>query len=151
MGFLPVIVCKAAGMCGPCIWAMLDSDTINLPEVQVPFAVTRVNLPGSLRVGNAEDPWLQFMAEVGEADAENCGIIVNSFEEFEGEYVAILEPFFKKKGHAWCVGPLLLVNEVAIHDEAQLCPYIKLLSKQSDSNTVIYVGTQALLSATQMD
>ncbi|KAL7162859.1 hypothetical protein ACSBR2_043185 [Camellia fascicularis] len=155
MGMLPMAIGKAASLHSPCIRAMLDSDPINLSQVKVPFSLKRVNLPNSLQKGNADGPWLQFMAEVGEADADSWGFIINSFEEVEGEYVATIESFFKKKAYAWCVGPLLLVNQIeqeATSDD-QLCWYIKWLNKQLGLSGVIYIsfGTQAHVLNTQMD
>ncbi|XP_028105339.1 UDP-glycosyltransferase 90A1-like [Camellia sinensis] len=132
---------KATSLHSPCIRAMLDSDPINLSQVKVLFSLKRADLPNSLQKGNA--------------DADSWGFIVNSFEELEGEYVATLESFFKKKSYAWCVGQLLLVNQIeqeATSDD-QLCWYIKWLNKQLRRSGVICIsfGTQAHVSNTQMD
>ncbi|KAA8541550.1 hypothetical protein F0562_022702 [Nyssa sinensis] len=151
MGVLPMAVCKAASLHGPCIKANLGSDPIKLPELRFPFTLTQNDLPDSLWLANADDPWLQFMVEVGETDADSWGVLVNSFEELEGEYIASFESFLRNKAKAWCVGPLLLFDE--INDEDQSCSYIEWLNKQPGPNVVIYIsfGTQANMSDLQMD
>ncbi|XP_058180257.1 UDP-glucosyl transferase 73B2-like [Rhododendron vialii] len=115
------------------------------------------DLPYSLQIGDDEDPWIRFMIEVHKADISSAGFIVNSFEELEGEYLATLESFLENKANAWCVGPLLLVNnqvETGGDDlKNQSCPHIDWLDKQPVRNVVIYVsfGTQSHVSGAQMD
>ncbi|XP_059644232.1 probable UDP-glucosyl transferase 73B6 [Cornus florida] len=152
MGLFSMAASKAACVRGPSISAMLDSDPVHFPELEIPFTLTKADLPDTLKTANGDDPWLQLLAEVGEADANSWGIIVNSFEEIEGEYVAALESFYMKAAKAWCVGPLLLFNEFEKKEKDQCCSNIKWLDKQLGA-AVIYVsfGTQAHVTDMQMD
>ncbi|KAF3965981.1 hypothetical protein CMV_009888 [Castanea mollissima] len=72
-----------------------------------------------------------------------------NIEEIEGDYVGAFESNYCNEAKAYCVGPLLLYDEL---DAA----YIKWLDKYVESNqsgSVIYVsyGTQTHLSNDQMD
>ncbi|KAK3411180.1 hypothetical protein EUGRSUZ_J03157 [Eucalyptus grandis] len=101
----------------------------------------------------------QSFAKIGEADMNSAGLIVNSFEELEGDYVAALERFYCQGAKAWCMGPALLYDHNQIERPAgskQVDPsqsYIKWLDEHFGSGGVIYVsfGTQAHLSDVQMD
>ncbi|KAL6996136.1 hypothetical protein U1Q18_006274 [Sarracenia purpurea var. burkii] len=160
MGILPMVVCKAASYIVSEIMTMEESEPIYLripsptTYIRIPSQFTRADLPDSLRAGNANDPWLQFMSEVQKADEQSWGFIVNSFEELEVQYLDLLESFFKEEeSKAWCVGPLLLANQDATEEEDQSHPYIKWLDNQPDPNVVIYIsfGTQAHVSDAQMN
>ncbi|KAG5538093.1 hypothetical protein RHGRI_025247 [Rhododendron griersonianum] len=145
MGVLPMAVLKAMHMQGlSSIWAMSNSDHVKFPQLDLPFPFAKGDLPDAFQIGDEEDPWVRFMIEVNKADVSSAGFIVNSFEELEGEYLDTLESFLENKANAWCVGPLLLVNnqvETGGDDDLknQSCPCIDWLDEQPVQNVVIYV------------
>ncbi|XP_058180254.1 probable UDP-glucosyl transferase 73B6 [Rhododendron vialii] len=158
MGVLPMAVLKAMHMQGlSSIMAISNSDHVKFPQLNLPFAFVKGDVPDTIQKGDDEDPWNRFITEVDKADVSSAGLIVNSFEELEGEYLATLESFLENKANAWCVGPLLLVNNRVetggIDLKNQSCPYIDWLDKQPVQNAVIYVsfGTQFHVSDAQMD
>ncbi|GAV83678.1 UDPGT domain-containing protein [Cephalotus follicularis] len=150
MGVLPMLIAKDGVLHAPYIRSLLDSDNVELLSIpKLPFPLIKADLPDAIR---SYDPDL-ISLEIQEADKNSWGVIVNSFEELEGEFVVALESFFQKGAKAWCVGPTFLYDQVDQHYEKQSCPYIKWLDKQVGLDVVIYVsfGTQSHISNTQMD
>ncbi|KAK9924024.1 hypothetical protein M0R45_032413 [Rubus argutus] len=100
------------------------------------------------------------MAASSSPPHSSWGVIVNSLTELEGEYVTALPGLYYKEAKAWCVGTVLLYDNIqggtgGSHAKSQSlrCLYIEWLDKQDGSDVVIYVsfGTQARLSNEQMD
>ncbi|KAI3437160.1 Glycosyltransferase [Psidium guajava] len=159
MGVLPMAIAKTAYGNVPSLLAMPDSDPIKLPKLSVPFTVYKSDISDLERCKDPDDPFLPILVEIGEADANSAGIIVNSFEELEGAYVAALESFYCQGVRAWCIGPALLYDQNQIErpvGSKQADPsqsYIKWLDEHVGTSGVIYVsfGTQAHLSDMQMD
>ncbi|KAI6672091.1 hypothetical protein NL676_006976 [Syzygium grande] len=159
MGGLSMVISKTAYGNVPSILAMPDSDPIELPKLSVPFAFYKFDISDLERCKDPDDPFLHIISEIGETDANSAGVIVNSFEELEGDYVAALETFYCQGARAWCIGPALLYNQNQIErpvGSKQADPpqsYIKWLVERVETSGVIYVsfGTQAHLSDLQMD
>lgn len=159
MGVLSMVISKIAFGNVPSLLAMPDSDPIELPKLSIPFTVYKRDISDLERCKDPDDPLLPIIAEIGEADMNSAGLIVNSFEELEGDYVAALERFYCQGAKAWCMGPALLYDHNQIERPAgskQVDPsqsYIKWLDERVGSDGVIYVsfGTQAHLSDVQMD
>ncbi|KAL3721205.1 hypothetical protein ACJRO7_005944 [Eucalyptus globulus] len=125
----------------------------------IPFTVYKRDISDLEQCKDPDDPLLPIIAEIGKADMNSAGLIVNSFEELEGDYVVALERFYCQGAKAWCMGPALLYDHNQIERPAgskQVDPsqsYIKWLDEHVGSGGVIYVSfeTQAHLSNVQMD
>ncbi|KAL3721201.1 hypothetical protein ACJRO7_005940 [Eucalyptus globulus] len=159
MGVLSMVILKIAFTNAPSLLAMLDSDPIELPNLSVPFTVYKRDISDLERWQDPDDPYSPIIAEIVEAEVNSAGIIVNSFEELEGDYITTLERFYCQGARAWCIGPALLYDQNQIErpvgsnqaDPSQ--SYIKWLDECVGSSRVIYIsfGTQARLSDMQMD
>ncbi|XP_008229441.1 PREDICTED: UDP-glycosyltransferase 90A1-like [Prunus mume] len=126
MGLLPMVVLKTvSSMDVQREPTSVSGSVVELPDLSLPFTLDRSDLQP--RSNDPEDdPFSRMIWEVEEADRNSWGVIVNSFQELECEYVAALE---------------------ALHKQA------KWLDEQDGSSAVIYAsfGTQARLSGDQMD
>ncbi|XP_074294765.1 UDP-glycosyltransferase 90A1-like [Silene latifolia] len=106
-------------------------------------------------------PWMKFFQEndAGGAISTCWGVLCNSFDELEGEFVRALEDFYGRSSvKVWCVGPLLLYEDGNIpkssisNDRSNL--YRSWLDEQHERKEgVIYVsfGTQSQILKSQMD
>ena len=111
------------------------------------------DIPDVLLNGDQNEPSVRLLMELEEADVNSWGVIVNSFEEIEGDCVGAFEANYCNEAKAYCVGSLLLYDEL---DQELDAAYIKWLDKYAESNqsgSAIYVsyGTQTHLSNDQMD
>nr|QOI79389.1 UDP-glycosyltransferase [Rheum officinale] len=85
-----------------------DSQRVTVPDLPDEIVLTKDQLPNSLRPGSSAVKDLN--ARIREAEEESLGIVVNSFEELEVEYMKrYKEAKLPKK--VWFVGPVCLVNE----------------------------------------
>ena len=168
MGVLPVIFLTLETMQMPCISAAAATTTssdaeihLRLPGFKMPFTLNKADFLEFALKGDKDDPIYRIFLESVEADSNSFGVLVNSFEGIEGEYVAALEALHPpKKLKAWLVGPVQLYdsesNSGSHVENNSSCPYLKWLDgKQggSGSGGVMYVsfGTQAHLPARQLD
>ncbi|KAJ7962696.1 Glycosyltransferase [Quillaja saponaria] len=155
MGVLPTLILKTAFIRRLCIKASMYSKPIYFPDLKISFTLNKSDFPESIQRGDPDDPFLQIMEEIEEADKSSYGVLANSFEDLEGEYVAALEAIFSNNAKIWCVGPVLLYDQDGAHrqKESESCPYVKWLDKHVESNGVLYVsfGSQAHLSNNQME
>lgn len=84
------------------------SEAFLIPGLPDPIEITKAQLPGAFNPGS--DLWLNDMREKVRQAAEGAfGVVVNSFEELESEYVKEYKKTTGKK--VWCVGPVSLCNE----------------------------------------
>ncbi|PIA37045.1 hypothetical protein AQUCO_03100060v1 [Aquilegia coerulea] len=154
MGVLSMAICKTVWVHAPHMTAASDSEPLHLPGLNLPFTLSTAELPETLRTPNHDDRFSKFVSEVGQADVESWGIIVNSFLELEQPHVKSFESFYQNGAKAWCLGPLLLYNELEkIPDQYPTATCMKWLTEQAMPASVIYVsfGTQADVSDTQLD
>lgn len=87
-----------------------DTESVDVKGVQLRFALTKSDLPNSLR---QMDTFLsQFYVEAEKSDLGSWGVIVNSFSELEKDHVASLESLYGNDTRAWCVGPLFLYDQM---------------------------------------
>ncbi|KAK7284970.1 hypothetical protein RJT34_19724 [Clitoria ternatea] len=78
-----------------------------VPGMPHRIELTRSQLPGIFNL-STDPKWQRFREVAEESAAKANGIVVNSFEELEGEYV---EEYKRVTGHkVWCVGPVSLFN-----------------------------------------
>ncbi|KAK1267972.1 UDP-glycosyltransferase 73B4 [Acorus gramineus] len=127
-----------------------------VPGAPESLRLTRDDVPRIVVEWDSEDdPFAQFMKEVGARDFEGCwGVVVNSFVALEGDYVGLVESFYKAGQKAWLVGPLLLCGQPdndtnSGPDEARFSEWLD----GKPNGSVIYVsfGTQTHLSDGQLD
>ena len=128
-------------------------DPIEFSKMKIPFVLNKGDIPDVLLNADPNYPFVCLIMELAEADVNSWGVIVNSFEEIEGEYVGALESNYFNEAKTCCVGPLPLYDQL---DQELDASFIKWLDKYVESNqlgSVIYVsyGTQTHLSNDQMD
>uniref|UniRef100_A0A2N9IE47 Uncharacterized protein n=1 Tax=Fagus sylvatica TaxID=28930 RepID=A0A2N9IE47_FAGSY len=99
----------------------------------IPFTLNKCDIPEGLLDSDPNDPTLGILLELGEADVNSWGVIVNSFEEIEGDYVAALESFYCNEAKAYCVGPALLYDDQVDAEDHRSYSYIKWLDNQVGS------------------
>ncbi|CAK7354132.1 unnamed protein product [Dovyalis caffra] len=158
MGVLSMAIGKSAWVHAPQQKSMSMFEPIDLPDMKLPFTLTRADLPGELIDSpNQDDPESQFLREAMEAEAKSWGVIVNSFQELEKSHIPSFESFYKNEAKAWCLGPLFLHDRMKglekctnQKDSSMLTPW---LNKQVAPDSVMYVsfGTQADVSDAQLD
>ncbi|KAK7856936.1 udp-glycosyltransferase 73b5 [Quercus suber] len=149
MGVFSMAVSKSTSLNVPSVKRVSPLDPIELLEPKIPFALSIDDIPDVLLNGDQNEPSVRLLMELEEADVNSWGVI----EEIEGDYVGAFESNYCNEAKAYCVGPLLLYDE--LHQELDAA-YIKWLDKYVKSNqsgSVIYVsyGTQTHLSNDQMD
>jgi hypothetical protein len=158
MGVLSMVISRSAWVLAPQIRSTSMFEPLDIPDLKLPFTLTRADLPGDLTNSpNQDDPASQFSREVMEADAQSWGVIVNSFEELEKTHIPSLESFYMDGAKAWCLGPLFLHDKLeglekstAQKDSSMLTRW---LNEQVKPDSVMYVsfGTQADVSDAQLD
>ncbi|XP_062117541.1 UDP-glycosyltransferase 90A1-like [Humulus lupulus] len=155
MGVVPMAICKASWARNPGLDS--DSDPIDLPGFELPFVLTVSDLPrdvvNSLDLHN---PMSEFLEEVGEADLNSWGVIVNSFLDLEMGRVSNFESFYRNGARAWCIGPLNLYDrdfnpQNEPFDKNNVMKWLE--DQESRSRSVLYVsfGSQADVSDAQLD
>ncbi|CAN1770705.1 UDP-glycosyltransferase 1 [Linum perenne] len=82
-----------------------DYDYFVLPGIPGGIRFTKIQLP--LRATD-KDKNTGTADEISKADSDAYGVIVNSFEELEAEYLELFKE--SKQGKVWCVGPVSLTN-----------------------------------------
>ncbi|CAN1770714.1 UDP-glycosyltransferase 1 [Linum perenne] len=78
-------------------------DQIKFTKLQLPMPVTK-----ETKGTGAQDKNTGTADEISKADSDAYGVIVNSFEELEAEYLELFKE--SKQGKVWCVGPVSLTN-----------------------------------------
>ncbi|KAG4982215.1 hypothetical protein AAZX31_10G058400 [Glycine max] len=128
-----------------------DSDEIIIPGLPHRIEMRKCRLPTVSKPysPNSSQKMDVVRERIRGSEAEAYGIVVNSFEEFEAEYV---EEYQRVTGHkVWCVGPLSLTNKddwdkvgrvskSPNASEIETNQYMKWLSSWPQSS-VIYVGS----------
>ncbi|OVA15743.1 UDP-glucuronosyl/UDP-glucosyltransferase [Macleaya cordata] len=148
MGVLSMVISKYVWVNAEQLITESDSEApLQLSDLNLPFTLTKADFPYPVLAADRSDPFSRFITEVGESDVQSWGVIVNSFAELENEHVSKLESFYKE---AWCVGPLLLYDEMVAEDESD--ETIMWLDERC-SGSVMYVsfGTQADVSDMQLN
>ncbi|XP_030969295.1 UDP-glycosyltransferase 90A1-like [Quercus lobata] len=153
MGVFAMVICKSPSLHVPSVKDLSLLDPIDFSELKFPFTLNKGDIPEVFLNGDPNDPYVRPVMELGPADVNSWGVIVNSFEEIEGEYIGAFESNYCNGAKAYCVGPLPLYDQL---DQEVDASYIKWLDKYVESNqlgSVIYVsyGTQTHLSNDQMD
>ncbi|CAN0860278.1 Scopoletin glucosyltransferase [Linum grandiflorum] len=165
MSVCSMAISKSLWCAPPQLKAMMTSSDENqpldLPNMKLPFTLTAADVPAEVMTPKAdeEDLLAKYIDEVGWADANSWGIVVNSFLELELSHIEPLEKFYFNGAKAWCLGPLLLSDRVdheIISQNENSFSGSKLsrwLDEQVAPASIIYVsfGTQADISSSQLD
>ncbi|CAI0407576.1 unnamed protein product [Linum tenue] len=118
-----------------------DSEPFLVPGMPDRIELTKSQLPLAM-VGGAVD-WAWYGERIAAAEAMSYGTIINSFQELEPEYFALVKEALG--GKAWCVGPVSSCNKDRLDRSQRGSPVVVdesvysewLDSQQPDS--VIYV------------
>ncbi|CAI0438676.1 unnamed protein product [Linum tenue] len=141
------------------------NEPLDVPNMNLPFDLTVGEVPWEIMVngiGGPGNPFVEFMEEVGWADVNSWGVVVNSFEELELSHIPALESFYRDGARAWCLGPLFLCDQAqaqAPRDKSKGAEGLFELGRWLDERavappgSVMYVsfGTQADVSSAQLD
>ncbi|KAJ6727557.1 GLYCOSYLTRANSFERASE [Salix purpurea] len=161
MGVLPTVIVGNASSHVPCISSLHHSEPVNLPSV--PFSLNKTDFPDFFWCADDKHPMLPILSELQQAEYNSWGIVVNSFEELEGDHVDAFE--YQKETKAWLVGPLLLHDQIKQDlmnsgsgnvDQKQTSQYIEWLDQKTEGvgpGNVIYVafGSQSYMTDLQME
>ncbi|PIA58859.1 hypothetical protein AQUCO_00400008v1 [Aquilegia coerulea] len=143
-GVLGMTITKSIFAHGSNISIGSETDPIHIPDLELPFTLTLNDMPDLIIVNEPNHPFYQFMSEIGECEKQSTGIIVNSFMELESEHLSSMESFYQDGCKAWCVGPLLLYDQMekinGYHKITPSEPYIKWLDDQDMHNSVLYIS-----------
>lgn len=144
MGVFTMLLINVALVHGSCNLGPSKTAYLQLPGLSLPLSLTRNDFPDPIW---SDNPIRRLMLEVAEADAGSWGVILNSFEELESDYVAQLDSRYG----AWCVGPLFLHAED--HHVTPSDPNMKWLDERGAAASVVFVsfGTQGHISEAQMN
>ncbi|MED6155757.1 hypothetical protein PIB30_007993 [Stylosanthes scabra] len=135
--------------------AISSKDMFLLPGIPDRIELRRSQLPGIFNPGKNPE-WNHYRQQVKESEGRSYGVVVNSFEELEGDYVKEYERVTGLK--VWCIGPVSLSNQ----DNLDRALRSKRYSNQEDedgnkylkwldswpSRSVIYVCLGSLTRAT---
>ncbi|KAF6144694.1 hypothetical protein GIB67_006186 [Kingdonia uniflora] len=154
MGVLAMAISKTIWTHGSRLIAeSTESGSLQLPGLKLPFELTKGDIPDTLDVPNHDSPMAKYITEISDADENSWGVIVNSFGALERPHVAPFEAFYKNGAKAYCVGPLILYNEIKHDTEIAIDKHQKWLNDRAMSGSVLYVsfGTQATVSDAQLN
>ncbi|KAL4352726.1 hypothetical protein GQ457_06G009270 [Hibiscus cannabinus] len=79
-----------------------DSEYFTVPGLTQKVEFTKAQLPGQ-----GDESWKEIIEGIIEADQASYGIVINTFEELESDFVKE----YKKVKKAWCVGPVSLSHK----------------------------------------
>ncbi|KAK8561982.1 hypothetical protein V6N13_148883 [Hibiscus sabdariffa] len=79
-----------------------DSEYFTVPGLTQKVEFTKAQLPGL-----GDESWKEIIVPFIEADQASYGIVINTFEELESDFVKE----YKKVKKAWCIGPVSLSHK----------------------------------------
>ncbi|KAG5553463.1 hypothetical protein RHGRI_011369 [Rhododendron griersonianum] len=134
-----------------------ESEPFVLPNFPDTIVLTKSQLPGLFNPGSLDGVHVkEFRERVRVAEAEACGIVLNTFEELEHRYINEIRKV--NGGKIWCIGPLSLCNKDS-SDKAQRgdkasideIECLKWLDEQ-EAGSVVYacLGSISRLSSPQL-
>ncbi|CAN0860226.1 Scopoletin glucosyltransferase [Linum grandiflorum] len=162
MSVCSMAISKSLWCAPPQLKAMMTSSdenqALDVPNMNLPFTLTAADVPAEVvaNAGTGDDPLNKYIEEVGWADANSWGIIVNSFHEVELSHTESFEKFYFNGAKAWCLGPLFLWEDKKVinaNSSAGSDELGRWLDEQVAPGSVIYVsfGSQADVSSSQLD
>ncbi|KAK9684130.1 hypothetical protein RND81_10G188300 [Saponaria officinalis] len=117
----------------------------------IPWArVTRNDIDSPWCDPVPQGPTVEYIKKCGIATFNSCGLLVNSFEELESQYLDYWNMKFHPK--AWCIGPLCLANDSKLGNFEKPNWENWLDKKWVEKKPILYVafGTQAEVSSDQL-
>ncbi|GFP85550.1 UDP-glycosyltransferase 73c4 [Phtheirospermum japonicum] len=134
--------------------AASETEYFVVPDFPDRIEITKAQIKGTPSEVSPE--WAKLGIQLEEAYTQSFGMVINTFEELEPEYI---REYGKKKGKkVWCVGPVSLCNEDELDkaergEKASIGEYecLKWLDLQI-SSSVIYVclGTLSSVATSQL-
>ncbi|KAI3716022.1 hypothetical protein L6452_23064 [Arctium lappa] len=153
-GFFALCASESIRLYEPHKTVSSDSEPFIIPHLPHEIKLTRKQLP-HLDAEIFKD-FVEVLIEAVEADATSYGVIVNSFNELEPEYVCHYREVMKRK--AWHIGPVSLCNKntddksergkKAAIDEDEFLRWLE--SKPPNSVVYLSFGTLVEVTASQL-
>lgn len=117
-----------------------DSEAFVIPDLPHRIELTKAKLPENLNPVGSSTELTEVINNLRTKELEADGIVVNSFEELEGDYV---NEYKKVKGNTtvWCVGPVSVCNKKNLERGGMASIDVDKLMKWLDSwesGSVIY-------------
>nr|BBC62105.1 glucosyltransferase 4 [Nemophila menziesii] len=127
----------------------LDSEPVMLPDFPNQIEFSKVQVP-EFEVGESKNEIMELLNQVKESEVKSYGIIINSFNELEKDYVDYYRNVWGRR--AWLLGPLSLSNrDDEVKDQTDEHGSLKWLdSKKPDSVIYVCFGSVAPLSSSQL-
>ncbi|KAK9168535.1 hypothetical protein Syun_000675 [Stephania yunnanensis] len=131
-----------------------DNEPFLIPNFPHRIEISTNKLPAVLKKG--QDHMGALRDKIIEAEESAYGVIINSFDELEPQYSELYQE--ARRGKAWCIGPLSLVNkeesDVAERGNKASIDKNKCLTwlDSKEPNSVIYVclGSMSRVSSPQL-
>ena len=104
IGVLSMAICKSVGLLA---WSVKDSsdlDPVEFPNLKTPFTLLKSDIPEGLLHADPNDDFVRLSLEAEEADINSWGVVVNSFEETEGDHAGEFESLYANKAKAFAWG-----------------------------------------------
>ncbi|XP_078432760.1 scopoletin glucosyltransferase-like [Wolffia australiana] len=154
-GVFSLLLCKRLVATRPHLAAAAaGEETFHVPGTPAGLRLSADDLPCALRnIPSGEDPLLPFVLKSTKAELESWGVLVNSFQELEGEFVPYLEDFYRAShARTWLTGPLCLYHHPLNAISRATDPCLDWLDGRPP-RSVVYVsfGSQAHVSEEQME
>lgn len=159
MGAFSMAVIKSVLVHSPHKNLLTDYETFTVPQLPKTVKLSKTDLPDDVRdFDPVAKPFCKFLVEIGESEVDSWGVLVNSSSELERDFIEPLESFYRNGAKAWCVGPMLLYNEMDEDkenqdDDDEISIQCTEWLDERATGTVIYVsfGTQTHASDKQLD
>ena len=95
LGVFSMAVSRSPSLRVPSVKDLLLSDPIEFSEMKIPFILNKSDIPAMLfNIDDPNNPFVRLIKELGVANRNSWGVIVNSFEEIDGEYVGAFESHY---------------------------------------------------------
>ncbi|KAG9150112.1 hypothetical protein Leryth_009686 [Lithospermum erythrorhizon] len=86
-----------------------DTEYFVLPGLPDKIELTKLQIVGSVTASQHREHWIQFRSKMKEAEAVAFGVVSNTFEALEPEYIKEYRKVQRQK--VWCIGPVSLSNK----------------------------------------
>ncbi|KAK9158701.1 hypothetical protein Scep_005275 [Stephania cephalantha] len=129
-----------------------DDEPFLIPNLPHHIEICKSKLPTIVKKGTM----IRILDKIREAEQSTYGVLVNSFDELEPQYAELYRE--AKRGKAWCVGPVSLVNkeELDIAERGNKASIDKnkclewLDSREPNSVMYVCLGSMCRLTAKQL-
>ncbi|XP_078432833.1 scopoletin glucosyltransferase-like [Wolffia australiana] len=152
MSVFTALLCKGLAATRPHLAA--GDESFHVPGSPPGLLLSRDDVPAMFDdVSSGDDSLIPLALDNGEADSTSWGVLVNSFQELDGEFVPYLEAFYKTAHpRTWLTGPLCLYRHPLNAISRATDPCLDWLDGRAPGSVVYAAfGTQAHVSAEQME